>query len=71
MNLALNDHSLLQLQALEELGVLNSLLESYAEHTTLSEDADKRAVADLTQQAKGLSGDQAKLIRARRDQLQA
>lgn len=71
MNLALNDHSLSKLQALEELGVLNSLLESYAEHTTLSEDADKRAVADLTQQAKGLSGDQAKLIRARRDQLKA
>ena len=71
MNLALNDYSLLQLHALEELGILDSLLESYAEHTTLSEDADKRAVADLTQQAKGLSGDQAKLIRARRDQLKA
>ena len=68
MNLALNDHSLLQLQ---ELGILDSLLEGHAEHVTLSEDADKLAVADLTKQAKGLSGDQAKLIRARRDQLQA
>jgi hypothetical protein len=43
----------------------------YTEHLSLSEDADKQAVEDLTRQAKSLSGDRAKLLRARRDQLQA
>jgi hypothetical protein len=65
--------SLLEFQLLDDLGLLDSLVERYesGEHVALSEDADKRAVDDLTQQAKSLSGDQAKLIRARRDQLKA
>jgi hypothetical protein len=73
MNLALNNMSLLEFQLLDDLGLLDSLVERYesGEHVALSEDADKRAVDDLTQQAKSLSGDQAKLIRARRDQLRA
>jgi hypothetical protein len=73
MNLALNDYSLRQFQLLDELGILDHHLERAAlsERVTLSEDADKRAVADLTSQAKSLEGDRAKLIRARRDQLQA
>ena len=72
MNLALNNMSLLEFQLLDDLGLLDSLVERFdGEHVTLSEDADRRAVDDLTQQAKSLSGDQAKLIRARRDQLRA
>ena len=73
MNLALNNMSLLEFQLLDDLGLLDSLVERFesGEHVTLSEDADKRAVDDLTAQAKSLSGDQAKLIRARRDQLKA
>ena len=43
----------------------------YTEHLSFTEDADKQAVEDLTRQAKSLSGDRAKLLRARRDQLQA
>lgn len=73
MNLALNKANLLDFQLLDDLGLLDSLVERFesGEHVMLSEDADKRAVDDLTKQAKSLSGDQAKLIRARRDQLQA
>ena len=73
MNLALSEMNLLDFQQLDDLGLLDSLVERFesGEHVKLSEDADRRAVDDLTQQAKSLSGDQAKLIRARRDQLRA
>ena len=73
MNLALSEMDLLDFQQLDDLGLLDLLVERFesGEHVKLSEDADRRAVDDLTQQAKSLSGDQAKLIRARRDQLRA
>lgn len=38
-------------------------------HVHLSEDADQRAIEDLTKQVKGARGPMASLIRARRDQL--
>ena len=73
MDLTLSDIGLLDAQQLDDLDLLETIVERLDsdEHVLLSEDADKRAVDDLTKQAKGLSGDQAKLIRARRDQLRA